>query len=109
MKTTLNLNEFQNAFDRMRPDTFSYEALGILFDYFEELDPDMELDVIAICCEFSEDTTDSIAESYSLDLTDDDGEDTLTDNEKAAIAREYLHDNTTLLGETASGFVYVGF
>ena len=47
---------FIDAFKRMRPENFSYDALGAMFDYFDEFEhePDIELDVIAICCEYSE-------------------------------------------------------
>jgi hypothetical protein len=110
MKTTIShASEVRDAFDHMRPDNFSYEGLGLLFDYFEECDPDMELDVIAICCEYAEDTVANIARNYSIDLRDDDDDDTLSDNEKAEIVRDYLNDNTTLVGETADGFVYAIF
>ena len=41
-----------------RGDQFSYEGLNALFDYLEELSEDtganIELDVIALCCEFTE-------------------------------------------------------
>lgn len=114
MKTTVNYYDFIRAFDLAdRKDQFSCEALGLLFEYFEQYEEDtgteVELDVIAICCEFYEETAACIASDHSIDLTDDDGEDTLTDNEKADIVREYLNDNTTLVGETATGFVYTAF
>lgn len=55
-----------------RADQFSYEALGILFDYLEAYEMDtgeeIELDVIALCCEFSEDMPESIAQSYDIDI-----------------------------------------
>ena len=54
MRMTLNVYEFRDMFNRIRPEQFSYEALGELFDYYEELDPDLEFDPIAICCEWSE-------------------------------------------------------
>ena len=59
MKQTINKSEFRDAFARMdRKDQFSYEALGALFDYLESYEEDtgeeMELDVIAICCDFTE-------------------------------------------------------
>ena len=117
MKTTVNKFDFINAFDLADRagvgNNFSYEALGLLFEYFEQYEEDtgeqIELDVTAICCEFYEETTAHIASSYSIDLTDDDGEDTLTNKEKADVVREYLADNTNLIGETATGFVYAGF
>ena len=59
MKTTVNEYAFRRAFETMdRSNNFSYAGLGALFDYFEQYEEDtgkeIELDVIAICCEFSE-------------------------------------------------------
>ena len=56
---TIDQHEFRRAFaDCGRGDQFSYEGLNALFDYLEELSEDtganIELDVIALCCEFSE-------------------------------------------------------
>lgn len=55
--TTVTSNDFHDAFNKMRPDNFSYEALSALFNFFDDLDlgdTPYELDVIAICCEFAE-------------------------------------------------------
>ena len=58
MINTINEYQFKDAFMSVRPDNFSYEGLSVLFDYFEELENDIgeqiELDVIAICCDYSE-------------------------------------------------------
>jgi len=59
MKQSINRDQFRDAFrDYSREDNFSYAGLSALFDYFEELEDDtgeeLELDVIAICCEFTE-------------------------------------------------------
>ena len=58
MKQTINEYQFTEALKRIRPNNFSYEGLKALFEWFEELENDtgeeMELDVIAICCEFTE-------------------------------------------------------
>lgn len=59
MKRTVNVYDFRQAFKDMgRNDSFTYEGLGALFEYFEGLEEDtgeeMELDVIGICGEFSE-------------------------------------------------------
>jgi hypothetical protein len=48
-----------DAFQKMgRGDQFSYEGLIALFDYLEILEDDIgepiELDVISLCCEYSE-------------------------------------------------------
>ena len=58
MKQTVNEYTFTEAFRNLRPDNFSYAGLKALFDYFEEYEEgtgeEMELDVIAICCDFTE-------------------------------------------------------
>jgi len=53
---TVNEADFISAFKSIRPENFSYEGLKSLYGYFEELseDQNMELDVIAICCDFTE-------------------------------------------------------
>jgi len=56
----------------IRPDNFSYQGLRILFDYFEEYENDtgesIDCDVIAICCDFSEDSFENIADQYGIEL-----------------------------------------
>lgn len=72
MKQTVNLYEFREAFRAIRPDNFSYEGLDILFEYLEQLGEDIgeeiELDVIAICCDYSEDDFQVVAEQFELDV-----------------------------------------
>jgi hypothetical protein len=53
---TITETQFMDAFKAIRPNNFSYEGLSALYDYLEELSEDepVELDVIAICCEFTE-------------------------------------------------------
>lgn len=111
MKTTItHASQFRDAFRQAdRQDQFSYEALNMLYEYFEEIDPDMELDVIAICCDYSEDTVADIARNYSIDLNDADPEDLDYDQACIDIVREYLNENTSLVGETSTGFVYAVF
>ena len=108
MKTTVSLSAFRDAFRAVRPNNFSYEGLEVLFEYIEEYEQDtgeeLELDVIAICCDFSEDTVADIVKSYSIDLTDCTDED-----EQAEAVREYLEDNGAFVGEVTGGFVYRAF
>ena len=59
MINTINKYEFRDAFHKMgRGEQFSYEGLIALFDYLEMLEDDIgepiELDVISLCCEYSE-------------------------------------------------------
>ena len=65
MKQTIDRYQFKHAFQKMgREDNFSYAGLSALFDYLEQYEDDMgeeiELDVIALCCEYTE--YDSLAE-----------------------------------------------
>ena len=56
---TVNQYDFRQAFaEYNRADNFSYEGLTALFEWLEQLADDTstpyELDVIALCCEFTE-------------------------------------------------------
>ena len=59
MIQTINKSEFTSAFHRAgRGDQFSYEGLIALYDYLEDYEDStseqIELDVIALCCEYNE-------------------------------------------------------
>ena len=59
MKQTVNFGDFSDAFrDMDRMENFSPEGLQALFDYIEGYEEDtgveIELDVIALCCEYEE-------------------------------------------------------
>ena len=106
MKTTVYLNEFRDYFNKIRPNNFSYEGLGILYDYLLEYEDstgeEIDLDVIGLCCDYSEDSLSNIVNSYSIGL---EGED---DHEQAV--KDYLEDKTTLVGITKDGnFIYQVF
>ena len=56
--TTVTSNDFHDAFNKMRPNQFSYDALDAMFEYLEDLSEDIgepfKLDVIALACEWVE-------------------------------------------------------
>ena len=59
MKKNINFQDFTDAFKKMgRENQFSYEGKRALFNYLEDFEQETgeehELDVIALCCEFSE-------------------------------------------------------
>lgn len=59
MKISVSEHTFVNRFDEMnRGNNFSRDARRAMFEYFEDLDEqcgtETELDVIAVCCEWSE-------------------------------------------------------
>lgn len=110
MKTTVSRYDFERSFvDAARKNQFSYEALGLLFAYLEEYEEStgekIELDVIALCCEYSEDTVENIAENYSIDISACESD----YYEISETVKAYLEDNTQLVGETSTGFVYACF
>jgi len=106
MKTTVNFYDFKREFQAIRPNNFSNEGLVILFDYLEDYEQstgeELELDIIALCCDYIEDSLSNIVDSYSIDL---EGED---DHEQAV--KDYLENETTLIGITTDGnFIYQVF
>lgn len=71
MKQTISQYDFMDAFQRMDRDYYSYEGYQALYDWYEELDPDMELDVVAICCDWTEYTPEELENDYSYILSYD--------------------------------------
>ena len=75
MKRNVSEHDFTEAFrDYGRQDNFSYEGLKALYEWFEEYEEDtgeeIELDVVGICCDFSEyDTALEAAREYGNDWT----------------------------------------
>ena len=72
MTKKIYFNDFERAFKGYgREDNFSYEGLRALFDYLEQYEEDcdqeIELDVIAICCEYTEDSIQNIADNYGIE------------------------------------------
>ena len=73
MKNTINEYDFVRAFDEMnRSENFSRAGRFALYDYLTEYEEDtgieLELDVIAICCDFTEyESLDEFRENYGND------------------------------------------
>lgn len=109
---TLSKHSFIDAFTHSsRKDQFSYEALEAIFDYLEDYSDStgepVELDIVCICCEWSEAHWSDIAREYSIDLNDF-AEDEDDDNRIQAVY-EYISDNTTVLDLGEGSFVFVQF
>ena len=109
MYQTISFCDFCDAFRAHdRNENFSYDGKRLLFDWLEEYEEssgeEMELDVIALCCEFAEDSTAEIIENYSLDVSD------LRPDEYGLFVVGYLQDNTSYCGMTEDGnHVYQSF
>lgn len=72
MKQTITRSDFHDTFRNFgRLENFSYEAREALFDYFEQYETDsgkeIELDVIAICCDYNEDSIKDVLSNYNLE------------------------------------------
>ena len=59
-----------------RKENFSYEGLETLFNFLEE-DSNNELDIIALCCEFREDSIDDILKDYDMSSLEELQEETI--------------------------------
>ena len=105
-----NVYQFREAFRLAgRGDQFSYEGLEVLFDYLDELSEDtgepIELDVVALCCEYYEGSIEEIIANYDIDVSDADGD----EDEIKTIVEEYLQDSTSVCGQVSGGFIYAAF
>lgn len=99
MKQSINFTAFMDAFHAYkRYDQFGYTALQILFEYLEEYEEssgeEMEMDVIALCCEYSVDSVADIASNYDVDLSDCEDDDA-----RFETVMEYLRDHTPVCGD----------
>lgn len=112
-----------------RQSNFSADAIDWLWAYLEQLEDDtgtpIEIDVIGLCCDYSEEDYESIASSYNIDLParedfmgwdgdlDEARPDTFDAEEYAEAVREaildYLRDNTVVLGYDEDSVLYAAF
>ena len=58
MKQTVHLEDFRRSFKDIRPNNFSHEGLNALYEnliqYEDDTGEELNLDIIAICCDYSE-------------------------------------------------------
>jgi len=97
MYQTISIYNFQDAFRKAgRNEQFSYDGKKVLFDYLEAYEDDtgerVELDVIALCCEYEETAVADIAANHSIDIEG------LDDDDALETVLEYLNDNTQVVG-----------
>lgn len=72
MKITVTESMFINMFREYgRADNFSREGLKELFNCLEDnFGDDFELDVIGLCCDFSEESYQDIGRNYGIEVSD---------------------------------------
>jgi hypothetical protein len=107
MKQTVSRYDFRRAFETTRPNNFSYAALDALFDYFEqyeeECNVEVELDVIAICCDYSESKFTELIEQYDIPVDSNYGK-----SEESQIV-DWLTDHTIVIDVLDDSIVYLNF
>ena len=106
-----NVYQFREAFRLAgRMDQFSYEGLEVLFDYLDNLSDEtgepIDLDVVALCCDYYEASIEELIDNYNINVSEvDEGDpDSIIE-----VVREYLEDNTSVCGQVSGGFVYAAF
>ena len=96
---TVNFSMFRDTFQAVLPDNFNYDGQRALFDYLENLSDDMgepvELDVIALCCDWQQRTLEEIKEQYNI-----------PDHKDAA---EWLAHRTTVIPVSDGSFIIGAF
>jgi len=109
MYLTINFSAFRNAFERKdRGDQFSYNGLRALFDYLEEDsglgERGYELDVVGLCCDWTEHASAAEAAEENGWSADEDADEEAAED----AALEWLHDHTTVI-EFDGGVIIANF
>ncbi len=103
----VSLSDFRDSFRvHGRRDQFSYDGLRVIFDWLEEYEDStgaaVELDVVAICCDYAEMTLEEIIDAYGIDIDPD------VDDAKT-VAVDHLEYHSMILGKTKDTIVFQQF
>jgi uncharacterized Zn finger protein len=96
INTARELRQNFISYDR---DQFSYEAYELMLEYFEN--ESLELDVIALCGFFSENTLDEIIDIYKIEIEDEEN--------KLKEVLECLNSNTWAVKTSDNTILYTEF
>ena len=114
MFTQVSETDFIDAFKALRPENFSYQGLQALFAYLEESEADtgtpLKMDVIAICCDYSEyQNLDALLADY--DLSDVENLEQLRDYTTVIpISEEFTSmDINGIMSSNKNGFIIQSF
>lgn len=104
MHQSVSFSSFVDAFKGLRPENFSYDGLRILFDYLEDFEDStgetIQLDVIALCCDYVEYSWGDVVREYSIRVDDDDMQETVL---------AFLERNTSVCGYNNDVVVFLSF
>ena len=72
MRKTITFSSFVDEFEKAgMKDSFTYDGKRLLFDYLEENEPDYDLDVIELCCEYTEYEVDDLLDELGVNCESD--------------------------------------
>jgi uncharacterized Zn finger protein len=91
--------ELRQEFISYDRDYYSFEAYELMLDYFEN--EIIELDIIALCGFFNEDTIDEIINNYNIEIEEEEN--------KADEVLEYLNSNTWAVKTSNNTILYTEF
>ena len=96
---TFNEYDFINEFKACnRENHFSYQGLRILFESLEQIAIDcginIEMDVIALCCEYNEDDMQTIIDDHNIDVSD-----CIDNDDILETVESYLQDIAFICGQ----------
>lgn len=113
MKQTLSHSEATRMIYEVYDHQFSYAAAHALAGYYEDLEDEMgeeiEIDPVAIACEWDEyGDGDELLEAYGYRIDADDDTNCLDEDEKLEALLDDLRDNTTVI-EFSGGYLVQAF
>ena len=100
LKTTINTaTELQREFISYDRDYYTLEGYEEIINYFNDFD--VELDVIAICGDFNEESIDDIISNYLIEINKEDN--------KFEEVMDYLNNNTYAVETVDNNILYITF
>ena len=108
MYQTISEYDFIEAFREMnRENNFSYDGRKTLFEYLEESGEEIELDIIALCCEFTEyENIDEYLKEYDSKYEPDEFD---TEEEFKKAVFEEINENTQLIMIDDESFIIAAY
>lgn len=96
MKQTVNYYQFEQAFSDCNRLNHFPEGLRDLFNYLQEYEEstgeEIELDVIALCCDYTEEKLQTVLEEYDIRSLDK-----LRDHTQVIMVGDESEDNPTII------------
>lgn len=120
MKKTIDVYDMKEAFEAAGRDYYTYEGLEMLLGFYNEIDENAELDVIAICCDCTEygegaacslsDLIDDYGYKYPVaEWMQDTGADEYDENEYIAALADELENHTIVFHVCNGNYIVFTF